>query len=305
MPELPEVETIRADLARAAVGRRVVAAHVRDRSVVRAPPPDAFETSLRGRTIQSAARRGKYLLLRLDDGRSWALHLSLEGRLLLTPRDAPVAEGTRLTVTLDDDSDLRLWDRVSFATTALGDDAALDALYHLDLLGPEPTEAGFTEALLRERFEGRRGRIKPLLLEQRVIAGVGNIYADESLWRASIHPERKVDALTDAEWSALHRALVDTLTEGVAHRGTTAPGGLYRDLFGRKGEHQSHLAVFRRAGKACPRCGATVERSEVGGRSTFFCPSCQHLEGVAPRLRRVAVRSHPVHARPPGGAARG
>ena len=276
MPELPEVETLRRDLTGAVVGRAITAAKVLDRALVRAPPqPDEFERGLVGRAITAVDRRGKYLLLRLDDGRTWAVHLSLEGRLLLVPRDTLVADGAKLTVTLDDATELRLWDRVSYASTALARGAELDAIYHLSDLGPEPTDEGFSEALLRERIGARRAKIKPLLLDQHNLAGVGNIYADESLWRAKVHPERKATTLTDVEWSALHRALIDTLTEGVAHRGTTAPGGLYRDLYGRKGEHQAHLAVFRKAGARCPRCGAKIERCEVGGRSTFVCPSCQ------------------------------
>jgi formamidopyrimidine-DNA glycosylase len=274
-PELPEVETIRRDLAEAVVGRRITAVFVHDPAVVKVPDPGAFVAGLKGRTIEAADRAAKYLLLPLDDGRVWAVHLSLEGRLLLVPASAEVANGTKLAVALDDGHELRLVDPVSYALVALVEVGGLAEVFSLNLLGPEPIHPGFDEATLRARLAGRRGMIKPLILNQRIIAGVGNIYADEALWRAKIHPSRKANGLTDAEWTALHRALVDTLREGVANRGTTAPGGLYRDLWGKKGAHQAHLAVFRRAGKACPRCGTAIVRTELGGRPTFFCPHCQ------------------------------
>jgi formamidopyrimidine-DNA glycosylase len=290
MPELPEIETIRSDLEHSVLGRRVASVQVFHDALVRAPSVEEFKKGILGRTLRAVTRRGKYLLIHLDDGLVWALHLSLEGRLLLVPSDAPVAEGTKLVVALDDARDLRLWDRVSYAATALGAAQAIDEVFHLDTLGPEPVAEGFTRDALRVRIGARRGMIKPLLLDQHVIAGVGNIYADESLWRARVHPERKAHTLSDAEWDALYRALVDTLTEGVAHRGTSAPGGLYRDLHGQKGTHQAHLAVFRRAGKPCPRCRTDIARTEVGGRSTFYCPACQHED------RPLAA---PVRVRPP------
>lgn len=295
MPELPEIETIRRDLAGSVLNRRVTEARVLDPALVRAPAPEAFASELHHRTLRDAGRRGKYLLVGLDDGRTWAMHLSLEGRLLLVAADAPLEDGTRLAVTLDDGRELRLWDKVSYATTALGDARALAELFHLDRLGPEPTSPDFTREAFRERFAARRVMVKPTLLDQRVVAGVGNIYADESLWRARVHPTRKANALDDGEWTALHRALVDVMAEAVAHRGTSAPGGLYRDLYGRKGEHQAHLSVFRRAGKPCPRCGSTIVRTEVGGRATFHCPACQRPD--AARAARDERRRAPEPVR--------
>lgn len=280
MPELPEIETLRRDLADAVIDRRVTDVRVLDPALVRAPSPGDFAAALRGRTLRVAGRRGKYLLVGLNDGRTWAMHLSLEGRLLLVAEDEALAEGTKLTATLDDGRELRLWDKVSYAATALADAAAVNELFQLDRLGPEPTAPGFTRELLRERFAARRVMVKPTLLDQRVVAGVGNIYADESLWRARVHPTRKAHTLAEAEWTALHRALVDVMGEAVAHRGTSAPGGLYRDLYGRKGEHQAHLSVFRRAGKLCPRCATSIVRTEVGGRATFHCPACQRPDAA-------------------------
>ena len=298
MPELPEVETIRRDLAESVVGRRITAVFVHEPALVRTPDPGGFVAGLKGRTICRAGRRGKYLLLGLDDGRVWAVHLSLEARLLRVEATEEVKPGTKLAVALDDGHELRLVDPVSFALVALADPGELDTVFKLGELGPEPLDASFSEALLRQRLAGRRGMIKPLLLNQRIVAGVGNIYADEALWRARLHPTRKADSLTDAEWAALHAALVETLAAGVENRGTTAPGGLYRDLYGRKGAHQVHLAVFRRAGKPCPRCGTPIARSEIGGRATFCCEACQTSTGPAPR---AAASISPRSSRHSGG----
>lgn len=278
MPELPEVETLRRDLESSVLRRRVEAVTVHDPGRVRSLVDEDFSSALTGRTLVAADRLGKYLILRLDDGRVWAVHLSLEGRLLLRPPQSPALDGSRLSVVLDDQSELLLWDAMTYASSALGTPEQVTLLYHLETFGPEPTAAAFTEPLFEALFAKRRGMLKPLLLDQHVIAGVGNIYADEALWRARLHPTRKVNTLTHEDLEALHGALVEVLREGIEHRGTTAPGGLYRDLFGRKGSHQAHLAVFRRAGKPCPRCGTAIARSVVGARSTFVCPTCQSVD---------------------------
>jgi formamidopyrimidine-DNA glycosylase len=275
MPELPEVETIRRDVAEAVLGRRTTVISLHLPVAVQHPAPELFVAGLTGRTVVSAERVGKYLLLGLDNGRYWVIHLSLEGRLLFQEEGTHLTQGTLLVVSLDDGHQLVLRDHVSYSKTYLLDREDIGSVLHLHEYGPEPIMPGFSEGLLRERMAGRRGMIKPLLLNQRILAGVGNIYADEALFRACIHPERRVTTLTDTEWTALHAALVGVLHEGIADRGTTAPGGLYRDLFGRKGRHQEHLAVFRKAGEHCPECRAAIRTSTVSGRPTFYCPNCQ------------------------------
>ncbi|MDB5095640.1 MAG: DNA-(apurinic or apyrimidinic site) lyase / Formamidopyrimidine-DNA glycosylase [Cyanobacteria bacterium RYN_339] len=222
-----------------------------------------------------AERVAKYLMLRLDDGRYWVVHLSLEGRFFHQKRGTALRPGTLLVAVLDDSHQLVLRDDISYTKTYLLAPEDVGDVLKLHEFGPEPISRHFSEALLRERLAGRRGKLKPLLLNQRILAGVGNIYADEALWRAKLHPERKANALSDADWHALYRALVDVLTEGIANRGTTAPRGRYRDLFGRKGRHQEALSVFRRAGEPCPRCGSAIAQSLVGSRPTFVCPHCQ------------------------------
>jgi formamidopyrimidine-DNA glycosylase len=275
MPELPEVETIRRDVAEAVLGRRVSMALLHIPVVVKWPAAEQFVAGLTGRTLVSAERVGKYLMLGLDDGKYWVIHLSLEGRLLLQSDGTHLTHGTLLVVNLDDGQQLVLRDHVSYTKTFLLNREDIGAVLHLNEYGPEPITPGFSEAMLRASVAGRRGMIKPLLLDQRILTGVGNIYADEALFRARIHPERRVNTVTDTEWTALHAGLVAVLREGIADRGTTAPGGLYRDLYGRKGQHQDRLSVFRRAGEACPRCRAAIRTLTVGGRVTFCCPNCQ------------------------------
>lgn len=275
MPELPEVETIRRDICETVLGRRLTVVSLLVPEAVQHPNPGQFVVGLTGRTLVAAERVAKYLLLELDNGRYWAVHLSLEGRLLLQDEDSALANGTLLVASLDNGQQLVLRDPVSYTKTYLLDAEDVGTVLRLHEFGPEPVAPGFTEALLRERLAGRRGMIKPLLLNQRIIAGVGNIYVDEALFKARIHPVRKANTLTDREWHDLHAALVEVLSQGITNRGTTAPGGLYRDLFGRKGKHQSKLQVFRREGDPCPRCATAIERTTVGGRPTFYCPHCQ------------------------------
>jgi formamidopyrimidine-DNA glycosylase len=275
MPELPEVETIRRDAAETLVGHRVTSISLHVPEAVQYPGPEGFVAGLTGRKVVAAERVAKYLMLRLDDDRYWVIHLSLEGRLLIQRGGTALKPGTLLVAQLDDGRQLALRDDISYTKTYLLGREDVGDVLKLHEYGPEPISRHFTEELLRERLAGRRGKLKPLLLNQRILAGVGNIYADEALWRARLHPERKANSLSDEEFQALYRALVDVLTEGIENRGTTAPRGRYRDLYGRKGKHQERLNVFRRAGEPCPRCGSVIKQEVVGSRPTFYCPHCQ------------------------------
>ncbi|MFP5504168.1 MAG: bifunctional DNA-formamidopyrimidine glycosylase/DNA-(apurinic or apyrimidinic site) lyase [Candidatus Sericytochromatia bacterium] len=277
MPELPEVETIRRDLAAEVIGRKIEAVFLYDPQILKEPDPEAFLVLLRGRTIERIDRQAKYLLIHLSGGLVWMVHLMLEGQFLYQHAAETAKPDTRLAVHLDNDHQLRLRDVTGYAKTMLVPEAGHQDTLKLKLLGPEPIAPGFTFERFKSRLTARKGMIKPLLLKQQVIAGVGNIYADEALHRARLHPRRKVAEMSDQELQRLHRALVDVLNEGIAHRGTSAQGGLYRDIWGRKGKHQEHLEVFRRAGQPCPACGGEVEKTQVSGRSTFLCPTCQRL----------------------------
>ncbi|MNR99312.1 Formamidopyrimidine-DNA glycosylase [compost metagenome] len=284
MPELPEVETIRRDLEDAVVGRRITGVFLYEPRVVRHPEPEAFVRGLKGKRILGAERRGKHLLIRLSGGWVWAIHLVLEGQLLYQEADEAIASRTKLAVQLDNGFQLRLRDVVDLARVALAPSADISAVLGLSKLGPEPLDPGFTVERFLERLTGRRGMIKPLLMNQEVLAGVGNLYADEALFRARIHPARKANTLGDAEKRRLYSEILAVLREGVAARGTSGKRGLYRDLWGQKGRYQEQLKVFRREGEPCRGCPGEVALIRIGGRATHYCPSCQ-LEVPVPATR--------------------
>ena len=276
MPELPEVETIKGDLRELVVGSKVEDAEISSPALVEEPSAGEFERRLKGARISGARRRAKHLVVDLDSGDALVLQLKIGGQLLLVP---PVEEPTTalmLVLRLDGGRSLFLRDETGFTRARLVDADGLEERF-ADL-GPEPLDEDFRPGYLREKLGGRRARIKGLLLDQKVVSGVGNIYVDEALFDARIHPTRKANTLTEGEWTRLQSAVVDNLSAGIEHRGTTF--SLYRDVLGRKGHHQEHLKVFVQAGKPCPGgCGGKVVREKVGGRATFLCPACQPEDG--------------------------
>jgi formamidopyrimidine-DNA glycosylase len=276
VPELPEVEIIKGDLRELVVGSEVEGAEVLSPALVEEPSAEEFVRRLEGTLIDGARRRAKHLIIDLDSGYALVLQLKIGGQLLLVP---PVEEPTTalmLVLRLDGGRSLFLRDETGFTRARLLDADALEE--RLADLGPEPLDEGFHAGYLREKLGGRRARIKGLLLDQKVVSGVGNIYVDEALFDARIHPTRKANTLTEGEWTRLQAAVKENLAAGIEHRGTTF--SLYRDLLGRKGHHQDHLRVFVQAGKPCPGgCGGKVAREKVGGRATFLCPACQPEDG--------------------------
>ena len=271
MPELPEVETIKEGLRELVVGSRIEEARVLDRALVEGIAPEEFARLLAGTTIAGARRRAKHLIVQLDSGDYLVFQLKIGGQLLLVP---PVEEPTTalmLVLGLDGDRRLFLRDQTGFTRARLLNAEGLEA--RLSSLGPEPLEEGFGVKYLRETLSTRRAQIKPLLLDQKVIAGIGNIYADEILYDARLHPRRKANTLSEGEWKALYGAIIENLRAGVEHRGTTVR--LYRDVLDHAGEHQNYLRVFEKHGKPCPDCEGEVVRERVAGRPTHFCPSCQ------------------------------
>ncbi len=276
MPELPEVETIKEDLRELVVGSRVEDAELFDPALVEQPSAEEFVGILGGTRIIGARRRAKHLVLDLDSGDALVLQLKIGGQLLLVP---PVEEPTKalmLGIELDGGRRLFLRDETGFTRARLlGADEMEERFADL---GPEPLSAEFRPGYLRDKLGGRRARIKGLLLDQKVVSGIGNIYVDEALFDAGVHPTRKANTLTDDEWERLQDAVEQNLAAGIEHRGTTF--SLYKDVLGRKGEHQNHLKVFVRAGKPCPNgCGEKVVKQTVGGRATFLCPACQSEDG--------------------------
>jgi formamidopyrimidine-DNA glycosylase len=269
MPELPEVETIRRDLEPRLVGRTFTRVEIApDRVPVLAGIDEAtFREGLVRATIEAIERRGKYLVFRLDTGSSLVVHLRMTGKLLLP--DVPLVGHLRATLWFDDGSSLRFTDLRKFGRLWLVDSAA--ALF--EKIGPEPLTEGFTREALAETIRDRRAPVKSVILDQRRIAGIGNIYADEALFEARVLPARLAGTLTPVEVTRLHEAIRTVLLRGVESRGASFRD--YLDAEGQSGNMQMYVKVFRRTGKPCYVCGTAIERSKVGGRSTHYCPSCQ------------------------------
>jgi len=282
VPELPEVETIRRQLAQKILGLTIRDAAIYLAKIIQKPSPAIFATKVRGRKIQKVSRRGKYLLFELDNGYTLIFHLRMSGQLVYEDEAVPLPRHTHLVLRLDGGR-LRFTDLRQFGRVWLLPSAKAEKIAGLAKLGPDPFTAAFTEAYLINSLQGSRRRLKPLLLDQEVVAGIGNIYADEILYQAGIHPLRHGAELTVAEAKALYRAIKEVLAEGIAHRGTSIRD--YVDAGGREGSHQSFLKVHNRAGQVCSRCGTPIEKIKLGGRGTYFCPSCQTLKGQKPEVR--------------------
>jgi formamidopyrimidine-DNA glycosylase len=272
MPELPEVEYIARQLRGELIGQRITGVEVMWSPVIGEMDPAEFAARLVGRAITGIDRRAKYLLIALDDEQVLAVHRRMSGNLIFTKPDErdPYA---RVALTLDDGRRLVFSDPRKFGRLTLMTREALPGLFAA--LGPEPLEAEFTPEALARRLAGRDRALKALLLDQSVIAGLGNIYADEALFRARLHPLRRASSLDAREIAALHAAIQETLQLGIEHGGTTI--GRHRDVFNEAGRNVEYLNVYRRTGKPCPRCGTPIERIVVAQRGTHYCPQCQPL----------------------------
>ncbi len=272
MPELPEVEQVRRTLSGKIEGSRIEAVAVLLPRIIRAPEAQAFCEIVRGKQILAIERRGKYLLLRLSDDWTLVVHLRMTGRLLLC--QPPGCERfARIIFSLSNGACLCYADNRTLGTIHLLPSNSLSELAGLASLGPEPFAAELTAERLCSLSRGRRIAVKSLLLDQRIIAGVGNIYADESLFVAGIHPARPAGSLSCDEWAALLGAVRKVLAQAIAHRGTTFRD--YRDANGEAGSNQLYLHAYGKVGEKCGRCGETMARIVLGGRGTCFCPSCQ------------------------------
>lgn len=271
MAEVPEVEVAVQDLRASVVGRVIERAEVLAPSVLRFGTPEEFARTIMGRRVEGVRRRAKWVLMALEGDYTLAIHFMLFGYLRLVPDGSPRAAHTMLVLFLggDGDEELCLLDRLGYARVALAPTAELDARLGLATLGPEVLAGNFAPETLEDRLRRKRIPIKPALLDQHVVAGLGNRDADESLWRAGIGPQRPAGTLSHDEAERLTRAMRDVLHEGIARRGSM------RDLRGRRGESLRHLDVFEREGEPCPRCGGVVTRIRQNGRNTFYCPACQ------------------------------
>jgi formamidopyrimidine-DNA glycosylase len=275
VPELPEVETVRASLEPAVVGRRFERVEITDPRLTRPLDPEEVAAELTGEVVESLDRRGKYLVVRFRSGRVLLIHLRMTGSLG-HHRTGSLEEDPhrRAVVRLDDGSDVTYRDVRRFGTWLLlepGEETA----YLTERLSEEPLGDGFTTAVLGARFRGRRAPVKAAILDQRAAAGMGNIYADEALWRARIHPLRPAGTLDPDEVAQLRKGIRKALEIGIARQGATLRD--YRDPAGSSGRMQEEFKVYGRAGEPCRRCGTPIEKIRAAGRGTWYCPACQIL----------------------------
>ena len=273
MPELPEVETARRILEPQLTGRRIEAADVRSPQIIAHPDDARFAELLVGQTVESMSRRGKFLTVHFRGGDRLCLHLRMTGQLLVLPADEPVANHTHLILSLSGGAQLRYIDVRRFGRFWYFQDGEADGVTGQSALGPEPTDAILTAAYLKAKLGGSKRPVKDALLDQKLVAGIGNIYADEILFAAGIYPGIRCSALADSDWERLSRQIPEIILWGIGANEMTpeeylaGKGRDYRNLYG--------LRAYGRAGQACPACGSIMEKVTVGGRTSCFCPRCQ------------------------------
>ena len=271
MPELPEVETIRRQLAPHVDGRTIVAAQILDPRWTRPEPPGPVAAELTGAVVERLGRAGKYLVWSLSEDRYLLQHLRMTGTLLYDPPAAP--PHTHVILDLDDGHRVVYVDPRRFGTGHLMHGEPARDAYLRERLGVEPLTPGFTAEHLRALARGRAAPVKAFVLDQRHIAGVGNIYADEALFRAGIHPQRPAGRLNRADWERVREGIEEALGAGIEAKGASIDD--FRHVDGARGSFQDLFLVHRRAGRPCPRCGTTIRKIVVGGRGTYVCERCQ------------------------------
>ena len=269
MAEVPEVETIVRDLREAVVGRTIQETEVLLPAAVRFPTVEEFRALITNRVVLDSRRRAKYILLPLSGDLLLAIHFALWGTVALVPTGQPRLPETLVIWHLDQEQDLRLVDKLGYARTAVGAPDILAERLDLNSLGPEALDPDFDVDVLARQLLRRKGVLKSVLLNQRVLAGLGNRDTDESLWLAGIDPRRSASSLTLEELTRLHAAIKKMLDEGIALRGTQ------RDLFGVKGQAVHRRHIFEKTREPCPRCSTPIAHMRIGGRNTFYCPGCQ------------------------------
>jgi formamidopyrimidine-DNA glycosylase len=276
VPELPEVETVRAGLEPAVVGRTFERVEILDPRLVRPEEPLAVAAELEGERVASLDRRGKYLIFRFDSGRVLLTHLRMTGSFRHVRDGAAEPDAyIRSIVRLDDGSDVVYRDVRRFGSWLIVEADQLHP-YLSTRLGREPLSPEFTAHTLGERLANRRTSLKAALLDQRTLAGMGNIYVDEALWRARLHPLRAAGEITQGELKRLHRGIRDALKAGVARQGATLRD--YRAPDGNSGTMQHEFKVYGREGEPCVRCGTPIEKIRTAGRGTWYCPTCQTVD---------------------------
>lgn len=276
MPELPEVETVRRGLMRIAAGRKINGITVRYPKTIE-NPVEEFKQALIGQTITKVDRRGKYLLFRFTNDLTMVSHLRMEGSYFSQPTGSTVDKHTHVIFHFTDGTDLAYRDTRKFGRMHLVKTPATMTVGGLKTIGPEPTAATLSLAYLQGILKKSRAKLKPFLLNQDHVAGLGNIYVDEVLWLTKLNPEQPANTLTPAQVAALRLNIINELARATAGHGTTVH--TFKNAFGEAGQFQNHLQVYGHAGEPCPRCGTTLVKIKVAQRGTTFCPHCQPLRG--------------------------
>ena len=278
MPELPEVETIKRDLEKEVVGKRIKQVDVSGlRSIRRHKSKKQFIGHLEGKKVTGIERRGKYLIFRLDDGEVLVVHLGMSGQLLRArgTKD-PLAKHTHVVMTFTQGGQLRYVDPRTFGELFVTLPEEIEKeVPELAHLGFDPLDDVMSWTRFGELLQAKKAKLKPLLMDQKFVAGIGNIYSDEILFSAGLRHDRNSETLTSQEIRRLYRAMIETLQDAVKHRGSSLADEQYRDLFGEVGDFQSQHRVYDREGEACRRCRSPIVRLKTGGRSTFYCEQCQ------------------------------
>lgn len=277
MPELPEVETIARDLAATGiVGKILTGAGVYWGRTIAEPSVKEFCRLIRHKTIAGVRRRGKFLVFDLVGGENLLIHLRMSGRLHWASQHQKRDRHEHVVLRFSDGCELRFHDPRKFGRIYLTPEAET----FLGGLGPEPLDPNFTVELLQSMLKSRKRLLKPLMLDQNFIAGIGNIYADEALWESKLHPQRNSDALSRKDVAALHAAIQNVLRRGLKNLGTSLGSGKsnFYSVGRRRGRNRDELNVFRRTGEPCPRCAAKIQRIVVGQRSTHICSKCQRVQ---------------------------
>jgi formamidopyrimidine-DNA glycosylase len=277
MPELPEVEVVRRDLDREIVGKRIKGVEVDAmRSVRRHHNRKQFITRLEGKKILGVERRGKYLLARLEGGDVLVIHLGMSGQLLRAKSARETRpKHTHVVITFTQGGQLRFVDPRTFGEMFVTESDALNKVSELNHLGLDPLETAMSWEHFGQLISQRHAKLKPLLMDQKFLAGIGNVYSDEILWGAGLRWDRMSDSLSSQEIRRLYRSMVETLQDAVKYRGSSLADEQYVDLFGRPGDFQLHHNVYARDGEYCRRCRHLIRRERYGGRSTFYCEACQ------------------------------
>ena len=274
MPELPEVETIRSDLEKASIGAKVLSLET-DTPKMLLPSPLQLKKAVKGRKIKGFRRRAKLLIIELEKSNYLLIHLKLTGRLLIRKPSDPPDDWVRVTFKLEKGGkklELRFSDLRKFGYIKLANGKQLQKV--LEDYGPEPLD-DLTLEKFKKILVGKKIGIKKLLMDQKRISGIGNIYANEALFIAGIHPEISAGQLSDDQLTKLLEAVEKVLEGGIRYRGTTATDDFYRDAYGKEGHYQNKLLIYQRTGRLCVKCKTPIKRINISGRGTFFCPKCQ------------------------------